>query len=109
MRPICERALVIRITYTRHTRCDATAPMTFKHVVIDQLTGAAITKDMTATNAVEARAELQALIDDCPECQALRARGEQPVVLDGRTLRAMTGLAKFRRPRWRDLKRRAGR
>lgn len=82
------------------------ACMTFKHVVIDKLTGATFVKDMAASTEQEAHAELQALMDDCPECQALRARGEQPIVFDARARRPMSGLAKFRRPRWRDLKRR---
>ena len=80
--------------------------MTFKHLVIDKLTGATFTKDMAATSEAEAHAEFQAIIDDCPECQALRARGEEPVIVNASSLRPPSGLAKFRRPRWRDLKRR---
>ena len=46
----------------------------------------------------------QHAIDNCPECQAARARGEEPVIIP------MTELARpsrwNMRPRWRDLKKR---
>jgi len=53
-------------------------------------------------------AALQRVIDDCPECQAARARGESPVSLTGEQilaqLRPRRDIIRDRRPRWRDLK-----
>ncbi|HEX5064054.1 MAG TPA: hypothetical protein VFV99_31975 [Kofleriaceae bacterium] len=50
----------------------------------------------------------QRIIDNCPECQAARARGEPPVTLTGEQLRAQMrprrDIIRDRRPRWRDLK-----
>jgi hypothetical protein len=43
--------------------------------------------------------DIDAMLDDCPECRAARERGEQPLVV------AMPPAWKRRQPRWRDLKR----
>lgn len=51
-------------------------------------------------------------VHDCPECQALMARGEKPVIVTGDDIPPAlrpSGLDRFRRPRWRDLKRRVRR
>lgn len=53
---------------------------------------------MKARTTREAIAELEHLMDDCPECQAARARGEVPL--------AIPGPGRWQRPRWRELKRR---
>ncbi|HEV7554549.1 MAG TPA: hypothetical protein VGO00_03780 [Kofleriaceae bacterium] len=43
--------------------------------------------------------DINAMLDDCPECRAARERGEQPHVV------SMPPAWKRRQPRWRDLKR----
>jgi hypothetical protein len=56
-------------------------------------------------------AYLENAMKDCPDCQAALARGEQPTVGTGDLLDLMRprGLDRFRRPRWRELKRRVRR
>jgi hypothetical protein len=55
----------------------------------------------------EIEAAMRHVIDNCPDCQAARARGETPTIVSGRDL--LRGIDQFRRPRWRDLKRRVRR
>jgi hypothetical protein len=76
------------------------------HMVHDLITGETRLEPMKATTDAEARAELQALIDDCPECQAARARGEVPQIV---SVPRVPMRERFRRPRWRNLKRRVQR
>lgn len=62
------------------------------------------------TNTQDARKMLEHAMDDCPECRAARARGETPMFGDGAPpFRARRGIDRFKRPRWRTLKRFAGR
>ncbi|HUS27430.1 MAG TPA: hypothetical protein VMZ53_02945 [Kofleriaceae bacterium] len=50
------------------------------------------------------------LIHDCPECRAAMERGEKPTFLDPPQVERANRHGLFRRrPRWRDLKRTAGR
>jgi hypothetical protein len=70
--------------------------------------------DVTIKTPEEARALMEQLIHDCPECRAARARGEEPMIFEGplptprpEELRRARGLF-ARRPRWRAMKR-AGR
>lgn len=72
------------------------------HMLINTKTGETTMEPMAATTDDEARTELDAIVDNCPECQAARARGEVPI--------KGTGVPPwFKRPRWRDLKRRVPR
>ena len=75
------------------------------HMVTNVRTGKTNVEPMAATTDEEARAELFALMDDCPECQLARARGEAPTVVDVPPPRPR-GTERFRRPRWRELRRR---
>jgi hypothetical protein len=55
----------------------------------------------------ELAAQFRQIVDDCPECQAARARGEQPTMFDARDF---TALHRPRKPkpkkeRWRKMKR----
>jgi len=77
------------------------------HILTDLMTGEIRVEPMTATTDDEARAELHAIMDDCPECQTARARGETPTFVD--VPRPRRGIDRFRRPRWRDLRRRVPR
>ena len=67
------------------------------HMKIDTVTGETTMTPMKATSDAEARAEFQQIVDDCPECQELRAKGEVPTVIPG-------DHPFWKRPRWRDLK-----
>jgi hypothetical protein len=62
----------------------------------------------------DARAALQKIMDDCPDCRAARARGEEPVIVEGPfSMTASLPAADrpqrraifARRPRWRTMKR----
>lgn len=94
--------------------------MGMKHVITDLTTGETKIEDMPAD--VDPREYLRQQMDDCPLCKEARARGEVPQFGDAETLRAiMEDVARshqasirrprpwMRRPRWRDLKRKAGR
>jgi hypothetical protein len=66
--------------------------------------------------ADELDAAMQQALHDCPECRAARARGEQPMMISGaellRELESVRGVGPglgFKRPRWRDLKKRVRR
>jgi hypothetical protein len=48
-------------------------------------------------------ANIHALLDDCPECRAARARGEEPIVM------SPSRWDRFRQPRWRTFKRKVRR
>jgi hypothetical protein len=78
----------------------------WKHAKTDLTTG-----EMTIEDVPEHLAKLppnemiEAIIHDCPECRAERARGEQPLLMQP----ARRDVIRDRRPRWRKLKRRAGR
>lgn len=78
--------------------------MPYYHQVFDMKTGELRSEPMKATTHEEAVAELEQEIHDCPECNAVRARGEQPYIFSAPS--EMRGIDRFRRPRWRDLKRR---
>lgn len=67
------------------------------HMKIDTVTGETTMTPMKATTDAEAEAELQQFLDDCPECQELRARGVVPTATAGEP-------PWWKRPRWRDLK-----
>lgn len=78
------------------------------HMITDIRTGETKVEripDDAPTDPVEL---MQQLVHDCPECRALRARGEEPVVIDGRAI-SRTHSVFRRRPRWRDLKRKVRR
>jgi hypothetical protein len=64
-----------------------------------------------AADATEAEilAKFREAIDSCPDCQAARARGEEPQLVHGRELLEQLGLEhrpRWKRPRWRELRRR---
>jgi hypothetical protein len=59
-----------------------------------------------ATRA-DAETALRHAIDNCPECQAAGRSGHGATLVSGREL--LRGLDRFRRPRWRELKRRVRR
>ena len=61
---------------------------------------------MKARTLEEARAELQQLIHDCPDCQAARGRGEVPQIVE---VSRVPMRERFRKPRWRTFKRRVRR
>jgi hypothetical protein len=81
--------------------------MPYYHQVFDKRTGELRAEPMRATTHEEAIAELEREIHDCPECNAARARGEPTISIS--PPQPMRGMDRFRRPRWRDLKRRVRR
>lgn len=50
------------------------------HLKINTVTGETTMTPLKARTDAELRAEMQQIVDDCPECQELRARGEVPIV-----------------------------
>jgi hypothetical protein len=72
------------------------------HVVFNLATGAMTSEPMPDG------VTLEQLMDDCPECQAARARGEMPMIGTGEELKALIARKHpaFRKPRWRNIKRR---
>jgi hypothetical protein len=56
-------------------------------------------------------AYMEQALKDCPDCQAALARGEQPTLGFGELppMPRPSCLDRFRRPRWRELKRRVRR
>jgi hypothetical protein len=86
--------------------------MTMKHVITD-LTGTILEiEDIPA--GVDPLEHMQRKMDDCPLCQEARARGEVPRFATPSMVRELNDdlarqrlAALRRRPRWRDLKRKA--
>ena len=79
-----------------------------KHITIDTTTGETKTEDVPQHLAsASPRQMLEQLMDDCPECRAARARGEEPLFID--VPPPPRDIIRGRRPRWRKLKRTAGR
>jgi hypothetical protein len=81
------------------------------HVKIDTRTGHMVTEPMKGTTDEELRQEFQQMIDDCPECRAAIARGELPAAIARGEQPIVEVDPKkaarfFKRPRWRDLRRR---
>jgi hypothetical protein len=86
-----------------------------KHVVVDTRTGAVIkTEEVDVPSDLTPRQFLERMMDDCPDCQAARARGEQPYFPSPEELEELEHLlasaerprSRFaRRPRWRTMKR----
>jgi len=75
------------------------------HIVANLETGEFTMTPMKARTHEEARAEMEALMDDCPLCQEARARGEV-----ARIITPFFGSAtRLKRPRWGELKKRVRR
>jgi hypothetical protein len=82
-----------------------------QHVTLDTTTGETKIEDIPPHLAhLEGQALMEALMHDCPECRVARERGETPTFGTGEDLARMArDIIRGRRPRWRNLKRRAGR
>jgi len=69
--------------------------------MFDQATGQVIIAE-EIPEGVSPEEFLEQVMHDCPECQAARAAGEQPVIIKPPKPRRFA-----RRPRWRTMKRRS--
>ncbi len=84
--------------------------MGMKHVINDLTTGEVTMEEIPAD--VDPREWLRQRMDDCPLCKEARARGEVPQFGDMESLHevmkqvARSPRERWRRPRWRSLKRR---
>ena len=78
------------------------------HMITDLRTGEIRTEEIPDDAPSDPKELMEQLMHDCPECRALRARGETPVVVDVEAMRGTRNVFR-RRPRWRDLKRTARR
>ncbi len=78
------------------------------HMITDLRTGETKVEEIPDDAPSDPKELMQQLIHDCPECRALRAQGETPVIVDAEAIRGTRSVFR-RRPRWRDLKRTARR
>ena len=80
----------------------------YHHIKFNKLTHETTVEPLHVADGEDPVAAFQRVLDDCPECQAARARGEKPIAMSGDQLPEELRpreIIRDRRPRWRDLKR----